>query len=79
MRLWFGVLVLLAGLGATIAADTIPGTGNFCVLTSATVDEILDHLAREGVEMRTAPASARARPGPSSPSTSAIPTGTSSR
>ena len=34
----------------TIAADTIPGTGNFCVLTSATVDEILDHLAREDVD-----------------------------
>ena len=39
----------------TIAADTIPGTGNFCVLTSATVDEILDHLAREGVEIEDGP------------------------
>jgi catechol 2,3-dioxygenase-like lactoylglutathione lyase family enzyme len=39
----------------TIAADTIPGTGNFCVLTSATVDEILDHLAREGVEIEGGP------------------------
>ena len=39
----------------TIAADTIPGTGNFCVLTSATVDEILDRLAREGVELEDGP------------------------
>lgn len=39
----------------TIAADTIPGTGNFCVLTSATVDETLDHLAREGVEIEDGP------------------------
>ena len=27
MRLWFGLFVLLAGLGATMAADTIPATG----------------------------------------------------
>ena len=36
MRLWFGVLVLLAGLGATMAADTIPATGGNITLTPMT-------------------------------------------
>ena len=33
MRLWFGVLALIAFLGATIAADTIPATGGNIELT----------------------------------------------
>ena len=33
MRLWFGVIALIAGLGATIAADTIPATGGNIELT----------------------------------------------
>lgn len=33
MRLWFGVLALVAGLGAAIAADTIPATGGNIELT----------------------------------------------
>ena len=36
MRLWFGVFVLLAGLGATMAADTIPATGGNIELTPMT-------------------------------------------
>jgi hypothetical protein len=36
MRLWFGVFVLLAGLGATMAADTIPATGGSIELTPMT-------------------------------------------
>src|SRR6185503_19744179 len=36
MRLWFGVFVLLAGLGATMAADTIPATGGNITLTPMT-------------------------------------------
>ena len=27
MRLWFGLAILIVGLGAAIAADTIPATG----------------------------------------------------
>lgn len=33
MRVWLGTLIILAGLGATIAADTIPATGGNIVLT----------------------------------------------
>ena len=33
MRLWLGVFALVAGLGATIAADTIPATGGSIELT----------------------------------------------
>lgn len=36
MRLWFGVLVLMAGLGAAIAADDIPATGGNITLTPMT-------------------------------------------
>ena len=33
MRVWLGTLIILAGLGATIAADTIPATGGDIVIT----------------------------------------------
>jgi L-ascorbate metabolism protein UlaG (beta-lactamase superfamily) len=33
MRLWFGVIALIAGLGSTMAADTIPATGGSIELT----------------------------------------------
>src|SRR5262245_20364687 len=33
MRLWFGVIALVAGFGATIAADTIPANGGNIELT----------------------------------------------
>ena len=36
MRHWFGVFVLLAGLGATMVADTIPATGGNIELTPMT-------------------------------------------
>ncbi len=36
MRLWFGLAVLIAGLGATMAADTIPATGGNITLTPMT-------------------------------------------
>ena len=36
MRLWFGLVVLIAGLGAAIAADTIPATGGNIELTPMT-------------------------------------------
>lgn len=36
MRVWFGVLALVAGLGATMAADTIPATGGNIELTPMT-------------------------------------------
>jgi catechol 2,3-dioxygenase-like lactoylglutathione lyase family enzyme len=38
-----------------IAADTIPGTGNFCLLTAAPIDDVLAHLAREGIDVEDGP------------------------
>ena len=39
----------------TIAADTVPGSGNFCLLTATPMDEIVAHLAREGVAVEDGP------------------------
>jgi catechol 2,3-dioxygenase-like lactoylglutathione lyase family enzyme len=39
----------------SIAADTVPGSGNFCVLTSIPVDEVVAHLRRQGVEVVEGP------------------------
>jgi L-ascorbate metabolism protein UlaG (beta-lactamase superfamily) len=36
MQLWFGLAILIAGLGATMAADTIPATGGNIELTPMT-------------------------------------------
>lgn len=36
MRLWFGLAILIVGLGAAIAADTIPATGGNIELTPMT-------------------------------------------
>ena len=37
-----------AAASPTIAEDTIPGTGNFCLLTEIPMDEVVAHLARRG-------------------------------
>lgn len=39
----------------SIARDTVPGSGNFCVLTELPTDAILAHLAREGVTVIEGP------------------------
>ena len=39
----------------TIAADTVPGSGNFCLLTETPMDDIVPHLAREGVAVEDGP------------------------
>jgi catechol 2,3-dioxygenase-like lactoylglutathione lyase family enzyme len=39
-----------------IARDTIPGTGNFCVLTADPVAELADLLRRRGIEIVAGPA-----------------------
>ena len=44
-----------AAASPTIAADTIPGTGNFCLLTRMPMDEVVAHLAREGVSVEDGP------------------------
>ena len=39
----------------SIARDTVPGSGNFCVLTDEPLDGILAHLEREGVAVVDGP------------------------
>ena len=44
-----------AAAAPAIAADTVPGSGNFCVLSDVPIAEIVDHLAREGVAIAAGP------------------------
>jgi catechol 2,3-dioxygenase-like lactoylglutathione lyase family enzyme len=39
----------------SIAAKTVPGSGNFCVLTDVSMHAVLTHLAREGVAIVDGP------------------------
>jgi catechol 2,3-dioxygenase-like lactoylglutathione lyase family enzyme len=39
----------------SIARDTVPGSGNFCVLTDIPMNEVIAHLAREGVALVDGP------------------------
>jgi catechol 2,3-dioxygenase-like lactoylglutathione lyase family enzyme len=39
-----------------IARDTVPGSGNFCVLTETPIDTVVAHLDEEGVEIIDGPA-----------------------
>lgn len=48
----------------SIAADTRPGSGNFCVLTTVPVDEVAAHLRREGVEIVDGPGERAGASGP---------------
>lgn len=38
-----------------MAIDTLPGTGNFCVLSDTPVDEVAEQLRSRGVEILTGP------------------------
>ncbi|GAA0463464.1 VOC family protein [Parasphingorhabdus litoris] len=44
-----------AATAPDIAKDTVPGSGNFCLVTSDPIDRLLDHLIAEGVEIRDGP------------------------
>ena len=39
----------------SIAADTVPGSGNFCVLTEIPLDEVVKHLSRQSVPIVDGP------------------------
>jgi catechol 2,3-dioxygenase-like lactoylglutathione lyase family enzyme len=39
----------------SIARDTVPGSGNFCLLTDVPMPELLSHLEREGVKIVEGP------------------------
>ena len=34
-----------------LASGTLPGTGNFCLLSTTDVDEVAEHLRKHGVEI----------------------------
>jgi hypothetical protein len=57
-----------------IAADTVPGSGNFCVLSDVPIAEIVAHLGWEGWRSRPAPVKGWARRGRSCRFISKIPT-----
>ena len=47
-----------------IARDTVPGSGNFCVLTDTPMTTVLAHLAREGVAVIDGPGERAGATGP---------------
>jgi len=48
----------------SIARRTVPGSGNFCVLTASPMDEVLAHLAREAVPVVEGPGERAGATGP---------------
>ena len=48
----------------SIAKDTVPGSGNFCLLTDAPMDEVVTHLKREGVTIVDGPGERAGATGP---------------
>jgi catechol 2,3-dioxygenase-like lactoylglutathione lyase family enzyme len=47
-----------------MAAGTVPGSGNFCLLTDVPVGEVVAHLEREGVEVIDGPGERAGAVGP---------------
>ncbi len=47
-----------------IARDTVPGSGNFCLLTDTPMAEVTTHLAREGIEIVAGPGERAGAVGP---------------
>ena len=44
-----------AGASPAIARNTIPGSGNFCLLTDTPLEVFIRHLTREGIEIVDGP------------------------
>jgi catechol 2,3-dioxygenase-like lactoylglutathione lyase family enzyme len=40
---------------ANLAQKTVPGSGNFCLLTDTPLDVVVQHLEREGIEIVDGP------------------------
>ncbi len=45
-----------ASTAPDIAKDTVPGSGNFCILTDVPIEDVVAHLRKEGVDIRIGPA-----------------------
>lgn len=48
----------------SIAGDTVPGSGNFCVLTDTPMDRVVAHLKSEGVTIIDGPGERAGATGP---------------
>jgi catechol 2,3-dioxygenase-like lactoylglutathione lyase family enzyme len=48
----------------SIAKDTVPGSGNFCLLTETPIDDVIAHLNREGVTIIDGPGERAGATGP---------------
>lgn len=44
-----------AGASPEIAKDTVPGSGNFCLLTATSMEDVVAQLDREGVRIIDGP------------------------
>ncbi|HMJ75471.1 MAG TPA: VOC family protein [Iamia sp.] len=53
-----------AGTAPAIALDTVPGSGNLCLLTDTPITEVVAHLAREGVAIVEGPGERAGATGP---------------
>ena len=53
-----------AGTAPGIAADTVPGSGNFCLLSDVPIAEVVAHLASEVVEIVAGPGERAGATGP---------------
>ena len=47
-----------------IARDTVPGSGNFCLLTETPMETVLAHLEREGITIAAGPGERAGAVGP---------------
>ena len=47
-----------------IARDTVPGSGNFCLLTGTPMAAVVDHLGRQGVAIVAGPGERAGATGP---------------
>lgn len=53
-----------AGASPAIARDTVPGSGNFCLLTDTPLEAFIQHLEREGVTIVDGPGERSGAMGP---------------
>ena len=53
-----------AAAAPEIVRDTIPGSGNFCLLTDVPIPEVVAHLQREGVVVIAGPGERAGATGP---------------
>ena len=53
-----------AGASPDIARHTVPGSGNFCVLTDTPINDVVAHLEREGIGIVDGPGERAGATGP---------------